>query len=424
MTKKEKIGNSYSVKEFTPIDPTELDFDLSYYIYLLLRDEPFFAKLSRYLRKVPTTAIPTAGVCLNVDSLTFDILYNPKFFLSLTKEQRVWVIMHEFYHIALGHCTDRRPNNVEHKKANIAMDEAINSLENMAPGTPEFAIMPGRKTNIVPGTISDIVKDHAPGQAMEYYLNKLMNEEFSEDSFDDHSNWDVSAEEAAKLGEDPETIKEIASEKLKSFIEKVANECDKEGVEGSQSWGSVSQEMRKRIRESLVPKLDPKKALSYFIKASVRADRRHSITKINRRWPYIHAGRRWNRTAYVGVAIDQSGSVSDAMLEKFFAWLNEFSKFAKFLVIPFDDRVFEDKIYVWEKNQKRIKERVLNGGTDFSSPTKYVNDHPELDGLIICTDMCAPQPIACKVKRIWVTDRANGSSPYLTPKGERILIVD
>lgn len=417
------IQKPLDFKNLVPIDPNELEFDLGFHIHSLIRDEHFFAKISRYIKKVPTNSIPTAGVALNPHTISYELLYNPKFFLALEKKQRLWVLMHEFYHIALGHITTRRPESVPMQKANIAMDEAINSLPNMINEAPSFVIVPGKTppADTPPGAIGWLVKDHQPGQAMEYYLNLLPDDTGGGDSFDVHEFWEITDENGNPI-EDGDAIKEIAAHKLREIIQKAADESDKESIEGSNGWGSVSHEMRKRIRESLLVKLDPKKVLQYFIKTSVRADKKHRITKINRRWPYIHPGRSYDRRARVAISIDQSGSVSDEMLEKFFGWLNEFSKYAEFVVIPFDDRVFEEKVYVWKKGQKRIAERVLMGGTNFSAPSAYVNER-DFDGHIICTDMLAERPIPSKVQRMWITDKQHAQNPYFKTH-ERILAID
>ena len=44
---------------------TKQPFDLELQLYSLLKDEPFFASLSRRINKSKTTAIPTAGVRVN-----------------------------------------------------------------------------------------------------------------------------------------------------------------------------------------------------------------------------------------------------------------------------------------------------------------------------------------------------------------------
>ena len=58
-----------------------------------------------------------------------------------------------------------------------------------------------------------------------------------------------------------------------------------------------------------------------------------------------------NRTAKIAISIDQSGSVSDAMLQAFFSELNGLSKLAEFTVVPFDTHVDESKVYVWKKGR-------------------------------------------------------------------------
>ena len=54
-----------------------------------------------------------------------------------------------------------------------------------------------------------------------------------------------------------------------------------------------------------------------FIKTSQRAQRRASIKRINRRYAYIHPGKKVQRQAKIAIAIDQSGSVDDGMLSAF-----------------------------------------------------------------------------------------------------------
>ena len=72
------------------------DFDLNMHTARLLMDEPFFAAISRRIDKRASFAIPTAGVMVNPDTAQFEMLYNPKFFASLTDNERRDVLKHEF----------------------------------------------------------------------------------------------------------------------------------------------------------------------------------------------------------------------------------------------------------------------------------------------------------------------------------------
>ena len=204
---------------------------------------------------------------------------------------------------------------------------------------------------------------------------------------------------------DEGTNQQIAEERLKDMIKKSAEEANSRG------WGSVSAGTRKTIMDSITTKVDWRKVLRSFIKASQKAARRSTVKRINRRFPYIHAGKRSERTARIAISIDQSGCVSDSMLAAFFSELEALSKYAEFVVVPFDTRVDEDLVFTWKKGQKKQWERVMCGGTCFNAPTEYVNSQ-KLDGHIVLTDMCAPKPIPSKCQRMWMTDSYGATQPY------------
>ena len=180
--------------------------------------------------------------------------------------------------------------------------------------------------------------------------------------------------------------------------------------------------MRREIKERMVAKLDWKKVLRYFIKTSERASKTSSIKRLNRRYMYIHPGKKVKRQARIAISIDQSGSVDDKMLAAFYAELNKLADLAEFTVIPFDDQVFEEKVFVWKKGQKRQKERVLCGGTCFEAPTEFVNKG-NFDGHIVLTDMYAPKPKRSKCQRMWMTNQHGASHPYFQTH-ERIIAID
>ena len=190
----------------------------------------------------------------------------------------------------------------------------------------------------------------------------------------------------------------------------------------NQGWGSVSQQVRKDIMDRIQTKVDWRKMLRYFIKTSQRANKQSSIKHINKRYPYIHAGRKTNRTARIAISIDQSGSVSDNMLAAFFAELGSLSGLAEFTVIPFDTAVGPEHVFVWKKGERKNWERVMCGGTCFDAPTRYVNER-DIDGHIILTDMCAPKPIPSKCQRMWMTDATNAANPYFSTN-ERVIAID
>ena len=403
-----------------------MSFDLKLHAYRLLMDEPFFAALSRKIEKRASTAIPTAGVRVCPDTAQFEMIYNPEFFASLPEEHVRGVLKHEFYHLIFDHVTNRKPAGIDHKSWNIAADLAINS--HLVGELPENACMPGV------GPFANM----PAGQTAEWYLANFPTSDDNEgegegesgegegepgdgdgsgqpggESFDDHSGWDD-----ADASPEQQAANQMAKERLKQSMKQAAKEANN----STKGWGSVSGEVKKDIIKRLESKVDWRKVLRYFIKTSQRASRRSSVKRINKRYAYIHPGKKVQRQAKIAIAIDQSGSVCDDMLQAFFGELNGLAKLAEFTVIPFDTEVATDKVYVWKKGSSKPAERVLSGGTCFNAPTKYVNDN-NFDGVIILTDMEAPKPKACKAQRMWMTDERGASNPYFKTN-ERVIQID
>ena len=389
------------------------DFDLNLHAYRLLQEEPFFAALSRKVEKQADPSIPTAGVWVNPDSGVFEMKYNPEFLGKLPEDQIRGVLKHEFYHLIFDHVTSRKPDHVPHKAWNIAADLAINS--HIADELPESACVPGR------GPFADLPLF----KSAEWYLANLPDGEGEEGegsgegsgdgegdspgSFDDHSGWDEAANSGAA---------QMAKERLKNAIKEAAQEAAK----SPKGFGSMSGDLKQEILKRLETKVDWKKVLRYFVKTPQRAQRRASIKRINKRYAYIHPGKKVQRQAKIAIAIDQSGSVSDEMLEAFFGELNKLAKIAEFTVVPFDTQVDESKVYVWKKGENKKAERVLCGGTCFEAPTEWANKNG-VDGVIILTDMEAPKPGRCKAQRMWMTDARGASRPYFQTN-ERVVVVD
>ena len=405
-------------------DKTKKPFNLNMHTARLLMREPFFAALSRRIDKIASTAIPTAGVRVNPDTAQFELMYNPEFFESLSETHMQGILKHEFYHLIFEHVTGRKPVDGLKRIDNIAMDLAINShIANELPSEsdPGPAINGEPMQACIPGEA--MFKDLPPYKTYEWYLEALkkMRDEQNEDgdgegSGDPFGDMD-SLDSHEGFGESDGTTQEIASERLKDAVKKAAEEAEK-----ARNWGTVSSSMRQDILDRIQTKIDWRKVLRYFVKTSQRADKRSTPRRLNKRYPRVHPGKRVRRQAKIAISIDQSGSVDDAMLAAFFSELNKLAEIAEFTVIPFDTRVAEDKVYTWKKGQHKKTERVLQGGTCFNAPTKYVNEHG-FDGHIILTDLMAPKPVASKCQRMWMTTKNYAARPYFSTN-ERIVAID
>ena len=419
------------------------DFNLNDHVYRLLQSEPFFAALSRRIDKKPGN-VPTAGVRVTPDG-HFEMVYSPEFFEGLTDSQRSGVLIHEFYHLVFEHVTGRLPDELagvmqtqkptpeqaqKFKIWNIAADLAIN-YHIGADNLPENCCIPGGK----------MFEDMPGNMTAEWYYTRLLEkmEEQENDSndgtsggsndgsggesssqpfdpdnagqFDSHEDWGQ-----GQAGPEEQAAMDIAKERLKEAVKDAAQEAS------TRNWGTVSSSCRREIMERIQSKVDWRKMLRYFIKTSQRSNKRSTPKRLNRRYAYVHPGRKVNRTANIAISIDQSGSVSDSMLAAFYSELNKLASLATFTVIPFDTRVAEDKVYVWRKGEQRKRERVMYGGTCFNAPTEYVNTR-EFDGHIVLTDLCAPKPKPSKCQRMWMTTKEHAERPYFKTN-ERIIAID
>ena len=315
-------------------------FDLNEHTYRLLESEPFFASLSRRINKKMTKAIPTAGVRITDDG-QFEMVYNPEFFESLTQKERSGVLKHEFYHLIFEHVTGRLPSEGMSKMWNIATDLAINS--HLMDELPEAGCFPSREP----------FQDYPVGQSAEFYFKMLKEDEQFQpkdgdgeegdgegegqggsgnglpDSLDDHSGWggESDMDEQTK-----QAMREIAEQRLKEAMKDAVDEINSSG----RGWGSVGASTRKAIQDFITPKVNWRKVLRYFIKTSQRSTKRSTPRRINKRFPYIHSGKRVTRQAKIAISIDQSGSVGDDMLALFFSELSGLAKYATFTIIPFD----------------------------------------------------------------------------------------
>jgi predicted metal-dependent peptidase len=402
------------------MEKEKIEFNLDRHIIQLLKDEPFFAAISRRINKTKTNLIPTAGVRVNPQTAQFEMLYNPEFFAKLTKLERLEVIKHEYYHLLFEHVTGRKPQEVTNKIWNFATDLAINShLENL----PENCLKPGQ------GPFADF----EAGLSAEEYLRLLQKmakdeKEKDEDSkssdvgedglpeegqFDSHEDWD-SGEQTAEQ----QQANKIAEERLKEYVKEAVKEIQNKG----NGWGSISQSMQKEILTKIQTKINWRNMLRYFVKASRRANQRSTVKRLNKRYRYIHPGKKVERVANIAISIDQSGSVSDEMLVLFFGELSKLAKLATFTVVPFDHTVDATQVYEWKKGTSHKAQRVKYGGTDFDAPTDYVNRH-NFDAHIILTDLMAPKPKASKCKRMWMTTNYYAQHPYFETR-EPVIAID
>lgn len=432
-------------KAFVNIDE---NFDFRKFMFLDdYFNEPFLRAVFRQCLYRKSTRVPTAGVWYDFSRGRFVFEYNAAWFVSLKDDEKITqcsdpitrfqkyremildIFRHELYHITLGHISgERRPvDKSKWQLWNIACDLAINSyLENL----PSKGCIPGEGP----------FKDWESRLSSEVYYERLMKAPPEQQSakgsggeggegdgetqegsglpqtMDDHDNWEGQSNKAQEPGE---------QSAARAEAKRVTQQAKNDALKGGRGWGSVSAGIQKEIEKFIECTIDWRMVLASIIKRSRRANKRSTVKRLNRRYPYIHAGRKITRNPKIAISIDQSGSVSDKLLSVFFGELNSLSRWASFTVIPFDHVVDGDKVYDWKQGTSKRVERVLCGGTNFDAPSDWVADNGPYDVHFILTDMGAPKPNKSRVERHWIVDSSAFDKPYFNPdRGERIIKVD
>ena len=116
--------------------------------------------------------------------------------------------------------------------------------------------------------------------------------------------------------------------------------------------------------------------------------------KPNRRFGYDAMGSKRDFTTKILVAVDTSGSISNADLQLALGFINKFFKYGinEINCIQFDTKIYPESLMKLEKKMDvfKIKGR---GGTDFNDVFEYCQvTHPIYDGVIILTDGYASVP--------------------------------
>ena len=378
-------------------------FKIDKYLISLMLNEPFFSHILRTFNKVKSDSIPTAGVAVRDYEVT--LLWNPSFLASLKSKQVKGTLKHECYHVIFKHCTARK--RTPHILWNWATDLAINSMIS-EDELPDGGLIPGKELDLSKVTdpemlkkwqpVSDLIASLPKRMASEWYFAKLQNDKDISETiesagsktfvFDDHGEW----------GEMSDEERQVMEGKIKQALSESVKRCDSSG-----QWGSVSSEMRETLRE-LVSDIIPWQALlKSFCGRTQRMNKRRTMKRINRKYPYIHSGIRRDHTSSIAIYMDQSGSVSSSDIELLFGELNNLAKKVTFHLFPFDTSVDEENSIEWRKGRKVPPYRNRSGGTCFAAVQKHFDKNSErFDGMIVLTDGECYDPGPSRKRRAWV----------------------
>lgn len=395
---------------------------------ILNTEQHLYSAMLQGCRLKMDNCVPTAGVRISGRGQV-ELMINQNFWNSLEGYEGVGLLMHEMLHILYEHLT--RGKTLNPRIANIAMDISINQFIPLH-WLPKGAMMPEMKypdfvsVKDETGQVQQVAHPNAgeymwkleKGRTFEVYYKDLMKlkEELEKDmegqsTLDDH-DWQDNGEDfdesegGGKPGQGKDGKEKKGAGKggsLSEELRKMAYDSliNKAVSEASAQPGSIPQHVLQALSERFKPaKVNWQKELKGYIGRKYSQDVESSRNRINRRLGLMAPGHKKTFSPEILIAVDSSGSVSDAWFASFMCEIRGILKGQdeKVEVFFFDSEVVPNKMKL--SDLKVMPKRPACGGTDFQKAIDYANKvRPDL--LVVFTDGDAHDPKKPAYPLLW-----------------------
>ena len=362
---------------------------------LKLLGEPrarFLTSLLYSLKLVWADDIPTAGT----NGILLKI--NPKFFYELSKEERLFVILHELWHVAKLHSIRRESRDC--RLWNIACDYHINNLllkENYS--SFKITVM---KDCFKDEKFKDLSEEEIYEELLKEYPNGLPDNEYLEG----HLSGD---------------LEELNQEEKSKAIAKVMEATQTAKAMGCDVGSGITSLLSKFIK----PSINWKKVLYKYMTALLdKSD--YSWRKPNRRYSDVYLPSKVDsdgRLTHLLYFLDVSGSIEESQIIRFNSEIKHIKESLnpdKLTLVQFDTRI--RRVDVFTSTQKFTNIHVVvGGGTSYSDVRDYIlKEKPTAS--IIFTDLCCTPMQEVDSPVIWVTREKDLKYASMPLFGKTIII--
>ena len=393
--------------------------ELSRCIIQMLFKEPFFNHLLSGIVRVVTEKVPTAAVSFSGSKI--QLLVNESFFMKELRSQtnRVAVVKHEALHLLFKHLFRMDLGKYDRSLFNIAADLVVNQFIGSWK-LPDSAV--------TLSTFPDLGLEQ--NQTVEWYYEKLINlrgassagagsdsnpfpksadalskilDRAADQIHGDHSHWGVSKDAKGQVDA------YAAETELDRMIIQARDRTP------SKYHGTIPGEINTLIDsliESRKPKVDWRRALRIFATNSRRTYLFSTMHRISKRYG-TRPGIKVKQFQKIAVAVDTSGSISDADLCVFFTEIDAmYRQGAEIEVIECDAEVQRTYNY----NGQLPTDVSGRGGTVFDPVFAFLRSNRLIhyDGCIYLTDGYADEPLIrppCPL--LWVITASGDSGDHL-----------
>ena len=335
-----------------------------------------FSLIHKFSESVPTAA--TDGK---------HIFFNPKFFMNLTPDERVFLLLHETMHCAYLHMFRAKALGLDRRKSNIAADHVINLmlLERGFKMPQEGLADPQYK-----GMSMEEVYHLLPPNPEPPPMEDLMD----------------------PVGESGDTAQ---AAEIEQNIQDALIRAATQAKLADNSAGSIPGDIQIFLNKLLNPKLSWQTILRRYLQSFTKND--YTWTRPNRRYFPGHylPSLRSESLIDIAIAIDTSGSVSDEEFTQFISEVHSIMKMMKppkISLIQFDTEIKAVDSIVDLGGLNRVKFSG-RGGTNINPVFEWAaNNRPKL--LLVFTDGYFKEPSeTTKQDTLWlIHDNPNWKAPF------------
>lgn len=323
---------------------------------LLLR-HPFFGNMATRLKIVDASdwvkTVATDGRHL---------YYNRDFLADLSNKEIEFCVGHEILHNVFEHML--RADGRNHRIWNIACDYAVN-------GT-----LTRDRIGVAPKKIKIYHDTKHYGKSAEQIFDEIFEKHDEEELgalgslLDDHIDWEDNKGNNRQPTYSKEELRQIRDE-IKEAMLQAANAA---------GAGNTPAEINRMIKELTEPQMNWRELLRQQIQSVLKHD--YTFMRPNRKGWHIGAilpGMNYDETIDICVAIDMSGSISDAQANDFLSEINgimEEYKDYKIKLWCFDTRVYNEEDFDGQGGNDLLSYKVAGGGgTEFDCNWEYMKEH-------------------------------------------------
>lgn len=357
--KQDWIGKEFNSSEKAKI----LDKLITARVGLLLR-HPFFGNLATRMK-----LIDASDWCATLATDGRNFYYNNGFVNKLTPKECEFGFAHEVLHNVFDHLGRREGRDPT--LSNIAADFAVNQ------------ILKDERIGTVPSFLQIYQHDKYRGKSYEeIYQHIYENAEKIDISklgelLDEHLDGEGDGEGDGDDNKDGKSRPKISAEERK----KIRDEIKEAMIAAAQSAGAgkVPAGIQRMIKDYTEPKMDWRQLLRMNIQSILKSN--FSFSRPNRKSQHSGAilpGMLNEETIDVSVAIDMSGSISDAMAKDFISEVKGIMD--EYVDFNLDLWCFDTEVYNYARFTGDTADDILSyeckggGGTDFDANWRYMKE--------------------------------------------------